>query len=145
MGEFALAVADQAMSFCFKSGWDESVEGPGPVKHRWSIDNTALIVVPTPIAMAPITITLSAIPYVVPGQVDAQSLWVFANGAAAAFGRLSNPGPVVGQIPESVLNPRPSELTLSFVVPEAATPARLGEGQDQRLLGVALQSLVLTW
>jgi hypothetical protein len=145
MGEWKITAADPAAGAHLGAGWSGDTEGSGPIRHRWSIDSTAMITVPVSAAAVRGSMVLEGVPYLVPGRVTHQEVWVFADGVMAAFGRLSAAGAISGAIPETVLKAMPRSVALSVVIPGAVVPAELGVGQDQRRLGFALQSLTVTW
>jgi hypothetical protein len=84
-----------------------------------------------------------AMPYLVPGHLEAQQVGVEINGFRLATLTLRTPGEnslrVV--IPRMLL--RRGTLHLVFDLPDASAPADLGVGGDVRFLGLAVRALVL--
>lgn len=68
---------------------------------------------------------------------------MFVEGAFTAFARLAGPGSVSGVIPQWIIRPGQADLTIAVVTPDSVVPAALGLGDDQRLLGFALQRLTV--
>jgi hypothetical protein len=129
----------------FLTGWSDEVEGSGPKKHIWTTATTAEVLVVTPGQLANARLRLTGIPFLIPGIVMHQEIWVFINGLFACFGALSSPGNLVGGIPKSATRGISEILTISIVVPRAVIPSELGIGQDQRRLGFALESMEISW
>jgi hypothetical protein len=137
-------VGDPSTSQYFISGWSEQVEGSRPLVHRWSEQSTAFIRIPAPLTSGRVTLTLEGVPYVVEGRVPHQDVHVFVEGVFTAFARLGAPGAVSGVVPGWVVRPGQVDLTVAVVTPDSVVPSSLGLGDDQRILGIALQRLTIS-
>lgn len=145
MAETTLRLADPMAAQQLRSGWADETEGSGPIRHRWTVANTATIAIPTPSAALRAQLTVTGVPYLIPGRVDFQDVWVFVDGSMVSMARLTVPGTIVGDVPAPVLRSPGRELLVSFTIPGAVVPAEMGVGADARKLGFALQETTLLW
>jgi hypothetical protein len=74
-------------------------------------------------------------------NITSQTVTVSVNDKAVGTLEIRNPGEYSIGIPKSILNQ--DILKIVFHLPSAATPKELGINEDNRLLAIALQSLVI--
>jgi hypothetical protein len=80
-------------------------------------------------------------PYILPDKVPFQMLNVYINGLWIAFARAFATEHLVVNLPGDHIVP--SGNRLSFVMPNAARPADIGAGSDQRLLAFSFREIAL--
>jgi hypothetical protein len=103
--------------------------------HTWT-SHVADIRLPLPRSRTPLLLELDLIP-----KGDDQDVFVYLNGAFAAFWRIDRAEKMSSRISPMLL--RPGENSLTIVCPRAVRPQD-PEGGDQRVLGVAVRSLGLS-
>ena len=84
---------------------------------------------------------LQASPFIVPGQVDEQEMTVYLNGLFVTYVRVTRTFTAMAVIDRDQLSTRAN--TISFVIPQAASPQALGLSTDERKLGMAFIRLEL--
>ena len=85
-------------------------------------------------------INISAIPFLGNGLLKAQHLWLHINGFFVGYGIYDAEGVkefAAGDVLRVGVN------RLSFVLPDAISPAQLGVGDDLRTLGLGLRQITL--
>jgi hypothetical protein len=83
--------------------------------------------------------------HVVPGRIDQQRIRILVNRRLAGEWEVTNRDMQSKTliIPENLLA-GPESMVITFEIPNAASPARLGTGPDKRELGLAVLWLQLT-
>ena len=117
-----------------KEGWADPQEGV-----HWSVGNRAALHFQVDKTKGPIILEASLKPFLIPGQLEAQRIQIYANGFRVgdwlAFKddfevyRLEIAEEHVSQV---------VDLTIEFRTPDSASPVSLGIGSDVRSLGLAL-------
>lgn len=115
------------------SGWATPSD-----QHIWTNDHVAslnLTVEPTSVDLQ---LAIDLIPHVDIGALPRQRVDILVNGrkALAWVGRKHTPQHLEVTIPAEWVDSR--QLSIRFLLPDAASPADLGIGGDGRLLGIAL-------
>jgi len=87
-----------------------------------------------------LVLKLRAVP-LLGANITSQTVTVSVNDKAVGTLEIRNPGEYSIGIPKSILNR--DILKIAFHLPGAATPKELGINEDDRLLAIALQSLVI--
>ena len=121
-----------------KIGWST----PEP-DETWCVGRRSVLVLPAPrAATAPHLLALRLRPNVVDGRLAAQRLRVLVNDVAVGSFTVSRRGERAFLIPPSAWSGH-DRLEVVFETPDAARPVDLGGGGDQRMLSIAMMSLVL--
>lgn len=110
-------------------GWNYDENDIG---HTW-MSHVADLKLPLPRPRWPLTLEVDLIP-----KGDDQDVFVYLNGAFAAFWRIDRPGKMSTRINPTLL--RPGENSVTIVCPRAVRPQGASDG-DQRVLGLAVRSL----
>jgi len=111
-------------------GWNEAENG-----SRWA-DNDAALVFAT-VDNNTRVLRLNISPFLVPGKLDSQAVMVALNGQPLTTLTLRDPQPQVYSLtlPGGMLR---DKNILSFQMPQAQSPQRLGTGEDPRLRSINL-------
>lgn len=84
---------------------------------------------------------ISGFPFLADGRIDCQRVWVHLNGMYCGIFSVNDNFEQVMQIRGSWLEPKNNFLTLTL--PYAKSPAQLGMGEDRRILGLGIRSVIL--
>jgi len=129
----------------FAHGWSTELEGDPLSPHRWSVAPDAGIeipkVTPSPLRMGLINVELEAIPYLPFRGPGFQDVIMFLDGALVAALRLYD-----GEVKtySGIFAAPMSQNAFSqvrFFLPQSVKPSMIGEGPDERVLGIALKRL----
>ena len=115
-----------------------SFDDNGP--FSWTIAQVAELDVQLPIPRDSVALELTATPFTHEDRIKSQQVFIYLNGLFQGFCTLSQNETKSFPILRSAFSPRVSRLT--FVLPTAASPKRMGIGEDMRELGMALTSLI---
>ena len=110
--------------------------------ETWTCAPKSSLTLPVPTARATYVLVLKLRPQLVVGRLEGQRLGVAVNGVEIDEFVITRRTARACLIPWSLLRDARS-LDIVFTMPDAARPADLGASSDQRLLGVAMSSLVL--
>lgn len=84
---------------------------------------------------------ITATPFLCPGKLTEQPLYVYLNGLMVGFAKFAGSRTIALPVPRAAISARASRLLL--VIPNAASPKSLGLSGDERALGLAVSSLAL--
>lgn len=87
------------------------------------------------------SVRISAMPYLANGLIRAQQFWFHVNGIFVGYGVYDAEGEKEFATWEVF---RAGVNTLSFVLPDAVSPAQLGVSDDVRPLGLGLKQIMFT-
>jgi hypothetical protein len=118
------------------SGIDFSEAG----SESWTYEPVAEMEFELPLVRQDVSLQIEGAPFLIPGTVSVQPVFVFIAGSFVGFGNFSGHAVRTFPVQRNVLNGRPSRLTL--VMPNASSPASLGAGEDRRDLGIRLSSII---
>jgi len=104
------------------AGFSASVAGPVPLD-------------------AILCLTVTARPFIQPGKIEHQQLFVFVNGLFVSFRTLTAAEDMEFVLPSNAFASR--GLCVEFVIPTASSPKSLGISQDIRKLGIAVTAVLL--
>ena len=129
---FGLGGTAEAMNY---EGLDFSEESG----QSWTNAPVAELDVQLPFARQDVEVELTASPFLAPGVLDAQSIFVFLGGLFVGYCTLR--GHAVRSFPVSrnLVSGRPARLSL--VLPNATSPHALALSEDRRQLGIYLASI----
>lgn len=96
--------------------------------------------VPAPDSLGTYFMMLKLRPHIVAGRLTAQRLYVAVNGTEVGRFTLTKPTTRACRIPWRAIAGR-KMLDISFDMPDTARPSDMGNGSDQRALGIAFASL----
>jgi hypothetical protein len=109
----------------------------------WSTGSQAQIYALLPAGHRAQRVTLDVVPFVAAAKgLPAQRVQVSANGQTLGEFRIEAPQKLVLNLPPSVWDGAEGLLRLDFHFPDAAAPQALGQGEDRRMLALALLSMV---
>ena len=140
---FPVITTGQRVGFSSEEGRRYQLEGWNASEPRWcwSTEHRATLIFAVD-GPTPQTLRLRLAPYVHPPKLGRQRVRLLLNGQPV--GELSAGDTELREyrfnLPAGALRPR---NRLTFELPDAATPASVGDGSDQRILGVSLQWLEL--
>jgi hypothetical protein len=117
------------------SGIDFSEAG----SESWTCEPVAELDFELPFARQDVSVLIEGAPYLIPGTISVQPVFVFVVGSFVGFANFAGHAVRSFRVQRNVLNGRPSRLTL--VMPNATSPASVGAGHDQRHLGIFLSSI----
>jgi hypothetical protein len=80
-------------------------------------------------------------PFLGDGKIPYQELHIFVNFLRVGFEVLNRPEEINVRIPKQVFSS--SQLVIDFYLPKAASPASIGAGTDQRVLGIAIHRMMM--
>ena len=111
-------------------GWSEAENG-----SRWADNDAALVFASVDNNTKVLRLSMS--PFLVPGKLDSQPVVVALNGQPLTTLTLRDPEPQVYSLtlPGGMLR---DKNTLSFQMPQAQSPQKLGAGEDPRLRSINL-------
>jgi hypothetical protein len=107
--------------------------------QSWTIAPTAELEIAFPFSRADITMELVAEPFLVPGAIVMQQLFLFVGGSFTGFVNLHGHATRSFALGRNAISGR--TMKISLVIPTAVSPASLGLSNDERQLGLALSSL----
>jgi len=115
------------------SGWATPSD-----RHIWSNERVASLNLTVEPASTDLRLVVDLIPHVKAGILPRQRVDIMVNGrkALAWVGEQESKQRLETTIPANWVDS--SEMNIRLVLPDAASPAELGTGGDQRLLGIAL-------
>jgi hypothetical protein len=119
-----------------KNGW---YHDPDDKQHTWAGLVGELDV---PLAMTRNDVLMRADVISIQNRGMPQEVFVFINGAFAAFWLVREASEQTARIGASLLKAGGNRF--SFVTPRAISPKREGLGEDERVMGVAFRALVLS-
>jgi hypothetical protein len=108
-------------------------------RRSWTSTKSCDIEITLPPARQDVTIQITASPFGVPEHLPAQQVFVFLGGLFVGFWWLRDFETVSFPIARANLTGRPTRLSL--VVPTALSPSSLSLNEDERDLGISLQSI----
>jgi hypothetical protein len=116
-----------------------------PNNLSWTIGNHAELKLPLPEFSGQWSFRATVKPYLAPGKLERQRLVLSVGGRIVGEWSLDNNTftTLDWSIPGDWADGE-SGLTLEFELPDAASPRQLGAGADQRQLGLAFSSLVIS-
>jgi hypothetical protein len=120
------------------AGWALGEENPS---MTWTEQIEARVEFNTQSTTSPVRLRMSGLPFLAEGKVDSQEVWVHLNGMYCGAFNADKQFDVNVPIQGGWLEPRGNVLTLTM--PLAKSPKALGLNNDQRVLGVALNSIAL--
>jgi hypothetical protein len=118
------------------SGIDFSESG----SESWTYESVAQMEFELPFVRQDVSLQIEGTPFLVPGTISVQPVFVFIGGLFTGFGNFTGHAVRTFPVQRNVLNGRPNRLTL--VMPNAKSPASLEAGEDRRDLGIRLSSVV---
>lgn len=131
----------------FLEGWQGELEGDTTSPHRWSISSVSQIQIrklsPSALGTNRFELTIDAIPFLPRSGPGFQDVIIFLDGLLLTSIRFydADPKNVRGKlILPNVTSPF---SLLSFYFPNSVAPQRVGEGSDERQLGIGLKNLEL--
>ena len=121
-------------------GWAEGEEG-----FSWTVDREASLKIPIYSPEAPyIALKISISPFLNPGKVDRQPVDILVNGKELDQWVFEIPGFQERTLVfPSELLPVSGVLYIAFRMPAAVSPCQAGLSNDERTLGIAVQSIEL--
>jgi hypothetical protein len=105
----------------------------------WTIAAQCEIDLQIPVPRQDVTLLIDATPFTSPGHVDAQQVFLYINGLFHQFTTFEKRKTWSVPVMRNAVSPRPTKITM--VLPNATSPKKLGLGNDERSLGLALHSL----
>jgi hypothetical protein len=123
---------NEALGTLLKSGWGELYDD-----FYWSVDRFASILLPIDdLKSERLEIQLLLEPYIVSGQLESQSITIYANGLMAYSDSLSQLRVIYLDLMSTVCSN--GILKLDFSIPDAVSPFALGLSDDQRVIGIKI-------
>ena len=119
----------------YSSGIDLSEDA----QHSWTERPVVEIGFELPIVSQNLRIEILANPYIIPGQIEEQHITFYIGGLFSTFERRRERGTLVVPIPPNMAPVRVARMSL--VIPTARSPASLGISDDQRELGLMLETI----
>jgi hypothetical protein len=86
-----------------------------------------------------LTLTLTAIPFLVPDRIQFQQVFIYVNGLFCGLTSLFDPQETSFHIPRNFVSGRSTRIALA--IPTAISPQHLGISADVRTLGIALTAV----
>ncbi len=129
----------------FLGGWQNALEGDSISPHRWSTSSVAQIqtgkISPSIVGAGRFELTIDAIPFLPKSGPGFQEVILFVDGLLLTSIRFydADPKHVAGNL-SLPSNPSPFSI-LSFYLPNSIAPQKVGEGSDERQLGIGLKRL----
>jgi hypothetical protein len=121
-----------------REGWSDAEKD-----FTWIDGKSATVFIPIAKTNTDIILKATLLPFLVPGKLDNQEVDIYVNDAKIGAWKINQPGlreySVV--IPKNLL--AAPQLKINFRIPNAIAPLRLGYNTDPRILGIAVQSMVL--
>ena len=129
----------------FQEGWHTDLEGTPQSPYRWSVNLDASIKIPkiprSPLDKGLIYIELDAIPYLPKNGPGYQDVIMFIDGSLVSCLRFT-----VGEVKTCTgyFGSSMSQNSFSqirFYLPQSVKPSTLGDGTDERQLGIGIKKL----
>jgi hypothetical protein len=119
-------------------GWGMPERG-----FRWTDGQRAMIELPIAPLSGDALLEMRLWPFLAPGRVDRQTLTLLANGSEIAEWNIRDAGAqeLAAVLPAELLGD--ATLKIEFLLPDARAPKELGLSNDDRVLGVAVQSVTI--
>ena len=118
-------------------GW--SIPEPG---YAWAVDQRSAICISAPADMVTLALEVDLVPFVAPPLVQSQRLSIWCGETLLGATILDRAATLCFDIPQSA-RAASGELVITLVCPDAAIPALLGLGNDQRRLGLMVRAMRL--
>lgn len=133
----------------FLGGWHTVLEGDSISPHRWSISSVAQIqtskILPSIVGTGKFEISIDAIPFLPKSGPGYQDVILFLDGLLLTSIRFHD-ADVKYLSGNLVLPSNTSPFSiLSFYFPNSIAPQRVGEGSDERQLGIGLKKLEINF
>jgi hypothetical protein len=106
--------------------------------QSWTTAPVAQLDIQLPFVRQDVVFELVAAPFLVPGIVPAQNVFMFMSGMFVGFCILTDYGSRTFPVHRSIVSGRVTHLSL--VIPTATSPHSLHMGEDIRHLGICLNS-----
>lgn len=119
------------------SGWSSPEPG-----HTWSDKTSALLNLQVVATDSPLTLRMQLSGLTKAPELPAQPVEVLVNDAKIADWDVASETEYVAQVPAEAVRGG-GALKIELKIPQATTPKQLGLGNDERVLGVALHTLVI--
>ena len=110
--------------------------------HSWTIAPMAELEVDLPFARHEVFIQIQATPFTVENKIDYQQVFMFVGGLFTGFFYLQDFDTKTFPIARSALSGKETRVT--FVIPTAVSPRRLGLDHDERELGIYISSMLFS-
>jgi len=129
----------------FGHGWHPELEGDSQSPHRWSTGLDASIIVPklspSPLHKGLVTVELEAIPYIPTRGPGSQDVIIFLDGSLICGFRMydAEVKTFSGYFSNPTNNNAFSQVRI--FLPHSVKPSLVGEGADERQLGIAIKKL----
>jgi hypothetical protein len=107
--------------------------------RSWTRASVAEMDIQLPFARQDVELELNASPFLVPGKLAAQNVFIFLGGLFVGYLTLAAPTIRSFPVNRGVVSGRSTRLSL--VIPTAASPQQLGLSEDLRELGIYLTSI----
>jgi hypothetical protein len=107
--------------------------------QSWTTAPVAELDIQLPFARQDVVFELVASPFLVPGIVPAQKVFIFMSGTFIGYCVLTDHGGRTFPVHRSIVSGRVTRLSL--VIPTATSPNSLHTGEDIRDLGICLNSI----
>lgn len=122
-----------------EKGWSTPETG-----FTWSAGKSASLVLPISKTESPLILKALLRPFLIPGKVNKQSVYVSVNGTKLTAWKVARPNFTEwsANIPQGLLG-NTDILRLCFDLPDAASPSGLKVSNDRRTLGIAFRSLCI--
>jgi hypothetical protein len=133
----------------FLEGWQDGLEGDATSPHRWSTSSVARIQIskisPSAIGTTRFELTFDAIPFLPKSGPGFQDVIVFLDGLLLTAIRFYDADPKFAKGNVNIPNFMSPFSLLSFYFPNSMSQQRVGEGPDERQLGIGLKRLELSF
>jgi hypothetical protein len=107
--------------------------------HSWTTAPVAELDIQLPFARQDVVFELVATPFLIPGIVPVQNVFIFMSGMFVGFCALTDHDSRSFPVHRSVVSGRVARLSL--VIPTATSPKASHQGDDMRDLGLCLNSI----
>ncbi len=107
--------------------------------RSWTRAPVAELEIQLPFARQDVDVELNASPFLVPGVLEAQNIFIFLGGLFVGYHILTSHSVRSFPVNRGVVSGRSTRLCL--VIPTATTPQALGLSEDLRQLGIYLTSI----
>jgi hypothetical protein len=107
--------------------------------HSWTTAPVAELDIQLPFARHDVVFELIAAPFLIPGVVPVQNVFIFMSGMFVGFCAVTDHGSRSFPVHRSVVSGRAARLSL--VIPTATSPKASHQGDDMRDLGLCLSSM----
>jgi hypothetical protein len=119
-----------------EEGWSSEEKG-----FTWTNGKIATMVLPIESPKSDLILSAELTPFIF-GDIDKQRVGVIINGEEIGEWKASEPGKYQMKIPKQIVTG--PILRVKFALPDAISPSELGIGDDVRMLGIALKSLIIS-